>query len=76
MSTTPSETSDVQGFALDPRPKCVHTSLVNRLCQVHRYLTMLHLIEEGQSSGVYTSHNPKYANIRVAETVGGIGGVS
>ena len=74
MSTTPSETSDVQGFALDSRPTCVYTSLVNRLRQVDQYLTMVHLIEEGQRSEAYTSQNPKYVNIRVA--VGGIGGVS
>ena len=48
MSTTPSETSDVQGFALDSRPKCVYTSLVNRLRQVDQYLTMQHLIKRGK----------------------------
>ena len=29
-----------------------------------------------KSSGVYQSHNPKYADIRVAQCVGGFGGIN
>ena len=63
-------------FETKPRPHDVRKTLFNRLFQVDRHLKALHLIKEGRSSGVYQSHNPKYADIRVAQCVGGIGGIN